>query len=215
MSSHLSVNLIISFIKKLSHISLFVPPDVLLFILPVIYNLIVKHQPSYSLLHRDNDNDKKSFFERLQKKIETIDKKMKNVDDKEDDDDKEENSNKNITYTVSPPSSFNVNDLYRSDPFNYYVELDEDTNASDSSLWELESLLNHYLSDVTLFTRNFQKKLEVSYFNISNYCDNSYSSLIVNHMKIDSKQKNLPLSFSYKEEFFPSDSSLSNSFSFA
>lgn len=213
MSSHLSVNLIISFIKKLAHISLFVPPDILLFILPVIYNLIVKHQPSYSLLHRDNDNDKKSFFERLQKKIQTIDKKMKNGEDKDEED--EENNNKNITHTQSPPSTFNVNDLYKSDPYNYYVELDDDTNASDSSLWELESLLNHYLSDITLFTRNFQKKLEVSYFNISNYCDNSYSSLIVNHMKIDSKQKNLPLTYSYKEEFFPSDSSLNNSFSFA
>lgn len=213
MSSHLSANMIMSFIKKLAHISLFVPPDVLMFILPVIYNLIIKHQPAYKLLHRDNDNEKKSFFERLKKRNENIDKKMnKKSNDDEENDEKEDNK---VVYTESPPPDFNVNDLYKSDPYNYSLELDDDTNAGNSSLWEVESLLNHYLSDVTLFTRNFEKKLEVSYFNVNDYCNSSYSSLIVDHMKIDSKQKNIPLNFTYKEEFFPSDSSLSNSFSFA
>lgn len=77
MSSHLSSNLIASFIKKLARISLYVSPDSILYILSLIYNLILKHQSVFGLLYKPNDNEKQALLERLKKRIEDIDNKVK------------------------------------------------------------------------------------------------------------------------------------------
>lgn len=213
MSSHLSSNLIASFIKKLARISLYVSPDSILYILSLIYNLILKHQSVFGLLYKPNDNEKQALLERLKKRIEDIDNKVKQdiFDEK-----KEIIKYRIIKYNfIANVKKVETSKFIKSDPYNPDINLDDNTNADKSSLWEIETLLNHYLSDVTLFSRKFEKKFDKAYYNIEEYSENNYSTIISNHLNKDVlKQKSIPLNYKINENFLPSDISLSNSFSF-
>lgn len=51
-STHLPVNILASFIKKMARLSLFAPPGAIITIVPFCYNLIKRHPSSMSMLHR-------------------------------------------------------------------------------------------------------------------------------------------------------------------
>ncbi|KAI5283118.1 hypothetical protein KEM55_001758 [Ascosphaera atra] len=52
-SSHLPVNLVASFIKRLSRLALHAPPAAIVFIVPYIYNLFQSHRQCTFMLHRE------------------------------------------------------------------------------------------------------------------------------------------------------------------
>lgn len=52
--SHLPVNIVASFLKKLARLSLFAPPGAIITIIPFCYNLIKRHPSCMSMLHRQN-----------------------------------------------------------------------------------------------------------------------------------------------------------------
>ncbi|KAG0146448.1 hypothetical protein CROQUDRAFT_44474 [Cronartium quercuum f. sp. fusiforme G11] len=53
-STHLPVNIVASFLKRLSRLSLFAPPGAIITIIPFCYNLIKNHPSCMSMLHRQN-----------------------------------------------------------------------------------------------------------------------------------------------------------------
>ncbi|CAH1757990.1 18946_t:CDS:10, partial [Entrophospora sp. SA101] len=53
-STHLPVQLVAAFIKRMSHLSLTSPPNGIVIIIPMIYNLIRRHPPCMALIHRPN-----------------------------------------------------------------------------------------------------------------------------------------------------------------
>jgi len=56
---HLPVQLIASFIKRMSRLALASPPHGIIIILPMIYNLIKKHPACMALIHRANEDGQK------------------------------------------------------------------------------------------------------------------------------------------------------------
>ncbi|CAG8582456.1 11461_t:CDS:10 [Paraglomus brasilianum] len=58
-STHLPVQLIASFIKRMSRLALASPPHGIIIILPMIYNLIKKHPACMALIHRANEDGQK------------------------------------------------------------------------------------------------------------------------------------------------------------
>ncbi|MBW0477425.1 hypothetical protein O181_017140 [Austropuccinia psidii MF-1] len=57
-STHLPVNIVASFIKKLARLSLFAPPGAIITIIPFCYNLIKQHPSCMTMLHRTDPLDK-------------------------------------------------------------------------------------------------------------------------------------------------------------
>ncbi|EGG12216.1 uncharacterized protein MELLADRAFT_70703 [Melampsora larici-populina 98AG31] len=53
-STHLPVNIVASFIKKLARLSLFAPPGAIITMIPFCYNLIKQHPSCMSMLHRQD-----------------------------------------------------------------------------------------------------------------------------------------------------------------
>jgi len=56
-STHLPVNIIASFIKKIARLSLFAPPGAIITVVPFCYNLIKTHPTAMAMLHRVPQND--------------------------------------------------------------------------------------------------------------------------------------------------------------
>lgn len=130
-STHLSAQLVSSFIKRLARLSISAPPGAIVSIVPFVYNLIRKHPTCMILLH---------------------DPEYINCD-----------SSKKQEYK---------------DPFNNEETNPELTNAISSSLWELESLMNHYHPNVATLVKIFKQPFQKLSYNIEDFLDWSYDSLL-------------------------------------
>lgn len=130
-STHLSAQLVASFIKRLARLSVSAPPGAIVSIIPFVYNLIRKHPTCMILLHDPEyiDCDSKKRQEYL-------------------------------------------------DPFNNEETNPELTNALSSSVWELETLMNHYHPNVATLAKIFQQPFQKLSYNIEDFLDWSYDSLL-------------------------------------
>ncbi|QEU61775.1 Noc4 [Kluyveromyces lactis] len=130
-STHLSAQLVASFIKRLARLSVLAPPGAIVSIIPFVYNLIRKHPTCMILLHDPEyvDCDSKTRQDYL-------------------------------------------------DPFNNEETNPELTNALSSSVWELETLMNHYHPNVATLAKIFQQPFQKLSYNIEDFLDWSYDSLL-------------------------------------
>ncbi|CCF56960.1 hypothetical protein KAFR_0B06630 [Kazachstania africana CBS 2517] len=138
-STHLSINLVASFIKKLARLSLTAPPGAIVSIIPFIYNLLKKHPNCMIMIHNPkfiNDPFRTDSQELTKLKQE---------------------------YT---------------DPFNMDEENPEITNAINSSLWELEALMDHYHPNVSTLAKIFGQPFRKLNYNMEDFLDWSYDSLL-------------------------------------
>lgn len=123
-STHLSSQLIASFIKKLARLALSASAPGVVVIIPFIYNLLKKHPSCMVLVHNTK------------------------VDDN----------------YVDP-----YNDTER-DPLH--------THALGSSLWELETLMNHYHPNVATLAKIFAEPFRKPNYNMEDFLDWTYVSLL-------------------------------------
>lgn len=140
-STHLSVHLVASFIKKLARLSLTAPPSAVVTIIPFIYNLLKKHPNCMIMIH--NPKYISSPFQ-----------------------------------TEEERSQLKQNiDLYK-DPFDIESTNPETTNALESSLWELSTLMDHYHPNVATLAKVFKQPFRKLHYNMEDFLDWSYDSLI-------------------------------------
>ncbi|CCH60239.1 hypothetical protein TBLA_0C04420 [Henningerozyma blattae CBS 6284] len=140
-SSHLSGNLIASFIKKLSTLTLEAPPSSIIIIIPFIYNLLKKHPTCMILIH--NPMFISSPFDDMEK-VQNL-KNLKN------------------SYV---------------DPFDTNESNPELTNAIDSSLWEIHSLINHYHPNISSLAKIFSQPFRKLNYNLEDFLDWNYKQLL-------------------------------------
>ncbi|GME69772.1 unnamed protein product [[Candida] boidinii] len=128
-SSHLTSNIVASFIKKFSRLSLTAPPQGIVAIIPFIYNLLKRHPSCMVLIHSIKD------------------------------------------YKSDPDSNY-------SDPFDNDATDPAMTNASESSLWELETIINHYHPNVSSLAKIFTQPFNKYSYNLEDFLDWNYTKLI-------------------------------------
>lgn len=140
-STHLSVHLVASFIKKLARLSLNAPPAAVVTIIPFIYNLLKKHPNCMIMIH--NPKYISSPFLTDEERLEL----KQNIDS------------------------------YK-DPFDMDSTDPENTNAFESSLWELATLMDHYHPNVATLAKIFKQPFRKLHYNMEDFLDWSYDSLV-------------------------------------
>lgn len=143
-STHLSANLVASFIKKLARISLAASASGVVIIIPFIYNLLKRHPTCMIMLHKE---DTESGYQ---------------------------------------------------DPFNNEEKNPLHTEAIKSSLWELDTLMTHYHPNVATLAKIFGEPFRKPSYNMEDFLDWSYNSLLQSEYDRKFKDKNSALEF---EEF--------------
>ncbi|SCU83950.1 LAFA_0D06986g1_1 [Lachancea sp. 'fantastica'] len=140
-STHISANLVASFIKRLARLTLDAPPSAIVSVMPFIYNLLKKHPTCMIMLH-DPDFISDPFAEPHQ-----------------------------VALVKQRRSQYE--DPYLMDEVN-----PELTNAMGSSLWELDSLTNHYHPNVATLAKIFSQPFRKHSYNMEDFLDWSYDSLL-------------------------------------
>lgn len=123
-STHLSGNLVASFIKKLARLSISSNSPGVVIIIPFVYNLLKRHPTCMIMLHNSEQFDKYS-------------------------------------------DSF---DILERDPMK--------TNAMNSSLWELETLMSHYHPNIATLAKIFGEPFRKHSYNLEDFLDWSYQTLL-------------------------------------
>ncbi|CAK9438342.1 uncharacterized protein LODBEIA_P25660 [Lodderomyces beijingensis] len=123
-STHLSANLVASFIKKLARLSLTSSVSGVVIIIPFIYNLLKRHPTCMLMIHNTNRAEK-----------------------------------------------------YQ-DPFNNLETNPMNTQAINSSLWELETLMSHYHPNVATLAKIFGEPFKKPSYNMEDFLDWTYQSLL-------------------------------------
>ena len=72
----------------------------------------------------------------------------------------------------------NEEDLVYEDPFDENERDPSLTNAIDSSIWELETMINHYHPNVSSLVKIFQQHFTKYSYNMEDFLDWNYSKLI-------------------------------------
>lgn len=140
-STHLSANLVASFIKKLARFTLDAPPGAIVTVIPFIYNLLKRHPNCMIMLHNP------AFISDPFQEIDEIQK-------------------------------LKIRKAEYSDPFDVNETNPELSNAIDSSLWELETLMNHYHPNISSLAKIFSQPFRKMSYNIEDFLDWSYDSLL-------------------------------------
>lgn len=109
---------------------------------------------------------------------------------------------------------FNSSNNTQNDPLKYleqdpYKYLEQDplqSNALDSSLWELQSLQNHYIPFVasSILTLFGSSSFLLTKMELTDVVNESFDSIFQNEIKY--KNKNIALNFQVPESLFPNDS---------
>lgn len=140
-SSHLSINLVASFIKKMARLLLTASPGAIVSILPLIYNLLKLHPNCMILIHDP---------EYVPKNYELYDK---------------------------------VKNLKFEDPFDINEKDPEMSDAINSSLWEIDTLMSHYHPNVASLAKIFKQPFRKLNYNIEDFLDWNYKILLENELK--------------------------------
>ncbi|MED6209343.1 hypothetical protein PIB30_053703 [Stylosanthes scabra] len=157
-----------SFAKKMSRLLLSVPPSGALVITALIHNILRRHPSINCLVHREDEVEGK--------------------DDKATDEATAANSD-NAKVSASQKSGI--------DHFNYGEPNPKKSNAMRSSLWEIDTILQHYCPPVSRFGLSLENDLTVraktSEVNVGDFSSGSYATIIGAEMSRRVKQ--VPLAF--------------------
>ncbi|XP_021646742.1 protein NUCLEOLAR COMPLEX ASSOCIATED 4 isoform X2 [Hevea brasiliensis] len=171
-STLLPAYLAAAFTKKLSRLSLSVPPSGAVVIIALIHNLLRRHPSINCLVHRENDNENAA----------------------DNSDVKGENArNANDSRTGSGTSAENL----CVDHFNNEESNPAKSNALKSSLWEIDTLRHHYCPPVSRFVDSLKNDLTIrdktTEVNIKDFSSSSYSTIFGEELRRRVKQ--VPLAF--------------------
>ncbi|XP_008447831.1 protein NUCLEOLAR COMPLEX ASSOCIATED 4 [Cucumis melo] len=160
-----------AFAKKLSRLSLVVPPSGALVIIALIHNLLRRHPSINCLVHRENVGESKNDDS-------TSEEAAKGTDASEVDAD---------TPKMKPGI----------DHFNYEETDPIKSSALRSSLWEIDSLRHHYCPPVSRLVLSLENDLTVrsktTEIDVKDFVAGSYSTILGQELK--KKLKRVPLAF--------------------
>lgn len=174
-STHLPAYTVAAFAKRLSRSALTAEPGAILFIIPMVYNLILRHKECLQLIHRTG-----AF---------TAAEKAANR--------REELSSGTAVDAAAKKLSNEKTELVLKDGHDPFVndELDPiKCNALQSSLYELYTMKHHYNADVALKARMFEEKLRHQFVDVDESMEITYKSLFDKQLKRKEKGK-VPLAF--------------------
>lgn len=157
-----------TFAKKLSRLSILVPPSGALVIIALIHNLLRRHPSINCLLHREDGNETHNNDSKAEKEI---------VD----------------SATVANISSIKPGIDHFDDEESNPVK----SNAMRSSLWEIDTLRHHYCPPVSRFVLSLENDLTVraktTEINIKDFSSGSYATIFGEEIRRRVKQ--VPLAF--------------------
>jgi U3 small nucleolar RNA-associated protein 19 len=78
------------------------------------------------------------------------------------------------------------------DPFDFDSKIPKDSCAMQSSLWELQLLAQHYNPTVSGLVRIFEDSLAKPSFDMEDFLDQSYFTLIETELRSRAAQKTVP-----------------------
>lgn len=133
-STHLPANLVASFIKRLSRLSLRAPPAAIVVVVPWIYNMFKRHPACTFMMHRE---------------------------------------------TRDPEAKRLLEEQGMDDPFDMDEEDPFLTDAIESSLWEIETLQNHYHPNVATLAHIISEQFTKRSYNLDDFLDYSYTAVCV------------------------------------
>eukprot|EP00644_Phytophthora_capsici_P010212 jgi/Phyca11/529319/estExt2_fgenesh1_pm.C_PHYCAscaffold_410079 len=155
--------------------SLTAEPGAILFIIPMVYNLILRHKECLQLIHRTG------AFTAAEKAAKR----------------RAELSSGTEVDAAAKKLSSETTELVLKDGHDPFVndELDPiKCNALQSSLWELYTMKHHYNADVALKARMFEEKLRHQFVDVDESLEITYKSLFDKQLKRKEKGK-VPLAF--------------------
>ncbi|KAJ4715831.1 Nucleolar complex 4 [Melia azedarach] len=161
-----------AFAKKLSRLSLSVPPSAALVIIAMIHNLLRRHPSINCLVHREGGNETESNDSKAQKEIvDTV----------------------NASGTITNISNTKLG----IDHFNNEESNPVKSNAMRSSLWEIDTLRHHYCPPVSRFVLSLENDLTVraktTEINVEDFSSGSYATIFGEEIRRRVKQ--VPLAF--------------------
>uniref|UniRef100_M4BDN2 CCAAT-binding factor domain-containing protein n=1 Tax=Hyaloperonospora arabidopsidis (strain Emoy2) TaxID=559515 RepID=M4BDN2_HYAAE len=181
-STHLPAYTVAAFAKRLSRSALTAEPGAILFIIPMVYNLILRHKECLQLIHRTGSF---TAAEKAAKRREEL------------------SSGTAVDAVAKRLSSKKLELILKNghDPF-INDELDPaKCNALQSSLWELYTMKHHYNADVALKARMFEEKLRHQFVDTDESMEINYKSLFEKQLKRKENGK-VPLAFHTSKGLF-------------
>ena len=192
-STGLSTHVISAFIKRTTRLCLNAPIDGILYALPLIFRLIVKHPTCVVLLHRD-------AAEGSGMKEDVVSEDDDDEDDDEDNnmmlDDDDEDANR---IDVSEMSDEDATRWRGKDTFRANERNPEKSGALGSSLWEISALQSHYHPSVATMAKRFNQRLSDASV-VEDFTGQSYDSLF--RESLTRRMKRVPLEFRKPTNFF-------------
>ncbi|KAI3406327.2 NOC4 [Candida oxycetoniae] len=158
-STHLSANLVASFIKKLAKLSLTSSAPGTVLIIPFIYNLLKRHPTCMIMIHNTSQKRDTGAFQ---------------------------------------------------DPFNNHEMNPMNTNALNSSLWELETLMSHYHPNIATLAKIFSEPFRKPSYNLEDFLDWSYKSLLETEKSRKYKSQNSALEYEEFDSIFDNKDNMTN-----
>jgi U3 small nucleolar RNA-associated protein 19 len=179
-STGLSTHVISAFVKRTARICLHAPPDGILYALPLIFRLIVKHPTCAMLLHRDSEAGSGMREDVVS-------------EDEQDEQDEDE-----IMVDVSGMSDEDATRWRGKDTYRPNEANPEKSGALGSSLWEIAALQQHYHPSVATMAKRFNHRLSDSSV-VEDFTGQSYDSLFRESM--ERRVKRVPLEFRRPKNF--------------
>jgi hypothetical protein len=180
-STGLSTHVISAFAKRLARLCLSAPPDGILYALPLIFRLIVRHPTCVVLLHRDAEAGS-GMTENV-------------VSDDDPDEDEEDEEMVDISEMIDEDATrWRGKDTFRANEPN-----PEKSGALCSSLWEIAALQNHYHPSVSTLAKRFNQTLADADM-VSDFTGQSYETLFMESLQ--RRVKRVPLEFRKSNNFF-------------
>ncbi|POM67091.1 Nucleolar complex protein 4 [Phytophthora palmivora] len=184
-STHLPAYTVAAFAKRLSRSALTAEPGAILFIIPMVYNLILRHKECLQLIHRTG------AFTAAEKAAKR----------------REELSSGSAVDAAAKKLSNEKTALVLKDGHDPFENDEIDPikcNALQSSLWELYTMKHHYNADVALKARMFEEKLRHQFVDVDESMEITYKSLFDKQLKRKEKGK-VPLAFQPCKALFSKD----------
>lgn len=191
-STHLPAYLVAAFAKRLSRVSLAAEPGAIMFIMPMVYNLILRHKECLQMIHRTGTS---SAAEQAAKR-------------------RQELSSANAVDAAAKKLSSETTQIALKDGHDPFVSDEQDPlqcNALQSSLWELYTMKHHYNAEVALKAAMFEEKLRHAFLDLDDVMDVTYKSIFDKQLKRKEKGK-VPLAFQPCTSLFTADDGFASVF---
>lgn len=177
--------MIAAFAKRFSRLSLVAEPGAIMFIIPMVYNLILRHKECLQLIHRTGSS---TAAEQALKRREAL-------------------SSGNAVDAAAKQLSGESIQIALKDGHDPFLSDEQDPikcNALQSSLWELYTMKHHYNAEVALKASMFEEKLRHQFLDLDDAMDISYKNIFDKQLKRKEKGK-VPLAFHPCTSLFTED----------